>query len=88
MSDTVCDGYALPGRHGTAGGLRRIEQIFAAQLPDIPLFSQQDEVEFNGIAVTGYPTASDPYTSSDVYERPDLGGIVARLAPVGPARQG
>jgi hypothetical protein len=66
----------------------KIEQIFAAQLPDIPLFSEQDEVEFNGNAVTGYPTSSDPYASPDVYERPDLGWIAARLAPVKPPRRG
>ena len=31
---------------------------------------------------SGVQTSSDPYASPDVYERPDLGWIAARLAPV------
>jgi len=58
-----------------------IEQIFAAQLPDIPLFEQQDEIEFNGNNVTGYPTTANPYAAPAVYISPDLGWVADRLAP-------
>lgn len=58
-----------------------IEQIFASQLPDIPLFNQQDEIEFNGNAVSNYPTVSDPYGAPAVYVKPDIGWIAARIAP-------
>jgi peptide/nickel transport system substrate-binding protein len=61
----------------------QIEQIFAAQLPDIPLFEQQDEIEFNGNNVTGYPTLSNPYAAPAVYISPDLGWVADRLAPAG-----
>lgn len=59
----------------------QIEQIFAAQLPDIPLFNQQDEIEFNGNVVTGYPTLQNAYGAPAVYIQPDIGWIAARLTP-------
>jgi peptide/nickel transport system substrate-binding protein len=59
----------------------QIEQTFAAQLPDIPLFNQQDEIEFNGNQVAGYPTLSNPYAAPAVYIQPDIGWVAARLAP-------
>jgi peptide/nickel transport system substrate-binding protein len=59
----------------------KIEQIFAAQMPDIPLFNQQDEIEFNGNVVANYPTVQNPYGAPAVYIQPDIGWIAARLAP-------
>jgi peptide/nickel transport system substrate-binding protein len=59
----------------------QIEQIFAAQLPDIPLFNQQDEIEFNGNDVANFPTVSDPYGAPAVYIQPDMGWVAARLEP-------
>jgi peptide/nickel transport system substrate-binding protein len=60
----------------------KIEQIFASQLPDIPLFNQQDEIEFNGNVVANYPSVSNPYGAPAVYIQPDLGWVAARLVPV------
>jgi peptide/nickel transport system substrate-binding protein len=60
----------------------QIEQIFASQLPDIPLFNQQDEIEFNGNVVANYPTVQDAYGAPAVYIQPDIGWIAARLEPV------
>jgi peptide/nickel transport system substrate-binding protein len=60
----------------------KLEQIFASQLPDIPLFNQQDEIEFNGNVVANYPSVSNPYGAPAVYIQPDLGWVAARLAPV------
>jgi peptide/nickel transport system substrate-binding protein len=59
----------------------KIEQIFAAQLPDIPLFNQQDEIEFNGNVVANYPSLSNPYGAPAVYIQPDIGWVAARLVP-------
>jgi peptide/nickel transport system substrate-binding protein len=59
----------------------QIEQIFASQVPDIPLFNQQDEIEFNGNAVSNYPTVSNPYAAPAVYIQPDIGWVAARLVP-------
>jgi peptide/nickel transport system substrate-binding protein len=59
----------------------QIEQIFAAQLPDIPLFEQQDEIEFNGNNVANYPTLANPYAAPAIYISPDLGWVADRLAP-------
>jgi peptide/nickel transport system substrate-binding protein len=59
----------------------KIEQIFASQIPDIPLFNQQDEIEFNGNVVANYPTVQNAYGAPAVYIQPDIGWIAARLAP-------
>jgi peptide/nickel transport system substrate-binding protein len=59
----------------------QIEQIFAQQLPEIPLFNQQDEIEFDGNVVTNYPTLSNPYAASAVYIQPDIGWVAMHLTP-------
>jgi peptide/nickel transport system substrate-binding protein len=60
----------------------KIENIFASQLPLIPLFEQQDEIEFNGAKVANLPSVSNPYGAPAVYIQPDMGWIAARLVPV------
>jgi peptide/nickel transport system substrate-binding protein len=64
------------------GEFYQIESIFAAQLPDIPLFDAQDEIEFNASMVTGYPTAADPYAGAANWLSPDNGWVADRLSPV------
>ena len=64
-----------------ASAFYQIESIFAAQLPDIPLFNAQDEIEFNGNMVTGYPTLSDPFAAPAIWLSPDNGWVADRLAP-------
>ena len=59
----------------------KIENIFAKDLPLIPLFEQQDEIEFNGNAVANYPSVTNPYGAPAVYIQPDMGWIAARLVP-------
>lgn len=59
-----------------------IEQHFVQDLPLIPLFEQQNEQEFNGNVVTGYPTTGDPYASPAIYMQPDIGWVTMRLIPV------
>jgi peptide/nickel transport system substrate-binding protein len=72
---------ASPNELSDTQDFAQIEQIFAQQLPDIPLFEQQDEIEFNGDNVTGYPTLANPYAAPAVYISPDLGWVADRLAP-------
>jgi peptide/nickel transport system substrate-binding protein len=59
----------------------QIEAIVKAQLPVIPVFNAEDEIEFNGNMVTGYPTASNPYAGTPAWLAPDNGWVAARLAP-------
>jgi peptide/nickel transport system substrate-binding protein len=59
----------------------KIESIFAAQLPDIPLMSAQDEIEFNGNDVSGWPTLSDAYAGAAIWLQPDDGWVADRLSP-------
>ncbi|HEX4705057.1 MAG TPA: ABC transporter substrate-binding protein, partial [Pseudonocardiaceae bacterium] len=58
-----------------------IEQQFIRDVPLIPLFEQQNEQEFNGNVVAGYPTADNPYASTAIYLQPDLGWVMMRLTP-------
>jgi peptide/nickel transport system substrate-binding protein len=58
-----------------------IEQRFVKDVPLIPLFEQQNEQEFDGDVVTGYPTGDNPYASAAIYMQPDNGWVAMRLAP-------
>ncbi len=60
----------------------KIEHIFAQQLPLIPLWEAQNEIEFNGHHVGNIPTLSNAYGAPAVYIQPDIGWIAARLVPV------
>ncbi|HZR48401.1 MAG TPA: ABC transporter substrate-binding protein [Streptosporangiaceae bacterium] len=72
---------ASPNELSDTQDFAQIEQIFAQQLPDIPLFEQQDEIEFNGNNVANYPTLENPYAAPAIYISPDLGWVADRLAP-------
>jgi peptide/nickel transport system substrate-binding protein len=61
----------------------KIEHIFAQDLPLIPLWESQNEIEFNGHHVGNVPTVSNAYGAPAVYIQPDIGWIAARLLPVG-----
>lgn len=65
----------------------RIEHIFAAEQPLIPLFNGQNEQEFNGNHVTGYPTKDNPYAGAAVWLAPDAGWVAARIAPAADGRK-
>jgi peptide/nickel transport system substrate-binding protein len=60
----------------------QIESIFKSQLPDIPLMEAQDEIEFNGNTVSGWPTQSNPWAAPAIWLSPDDGWVADRLAPV------
>ena len=60
----------------------QIENIFTKDMPLIPLWESQNEIEFNGNYVGNIPTVSNPYGAPAVYIQPDIGWIAARLVPV------
>ncbi|GMA94698.1 peptide ABC transporter substrate-binding protein [Pseudolysinimonas kribbensis] len=59
----------------------QIQQIFARDLPVIPLFQQQNEGTFNGNHITGFPTPDNPYASSG-QQQPNVGWVAMHLTPV------
>lgn len=59
----------------------KIEQAFVRDMPLIPLFNAQNEAEFNGNNVTGYPTEKNPYAGTAIWLAPDSGWVAARIAP-------
>jgi peptide/nickel transport system substrate-binding protein len=60
----------------------KIQQAFVKDMPLIPLFNAQNEQEFNGNNVTGYPTKDNPYAGAAIWLAPDSGWVAARLEPV------
>jgi len=60
----------------------KIEKIFAQDMPMIPMWESQNEIEFNGHFVGNIPTVSNAYGAPAVYIQPDIGWIAARLTPV------
>ncbi len=59
----------------------KIEKIFAQDMPLIPMWESQNEIEFNGHFVGNIPTVSNAYGAPAVYIQPDIGWIAARLTP-------
>ena len=60
----------------------QIEKIFAQDMPMIPMWESQNEIEFDGHFVGNIPTVSNAYGAPAVYIQPDIGWIAARLTPV------
>ena len=60
----------------------KIEKIFAQDMPMIPMWESQNEIEFDGHFVGNIPTVSNAYGAPAVYIQPDIGWIAARLTPV------
>ncbi|MGW1028119.1 ABC transporter substrate-binding protein [Streptomyces sp. NPDC002577] len=59
-----------------------IQQQFIKDMPLIPLFNQQNEIEFNGNHVTGYPTKDNAYAAPSIWLAPDNGWVAMHLKPV------
>ncbi len=59
----------------------KIQQEFIKDMPLIPLFSAQNEQEFNGNRVTGYPTEDNLYAAPSIWLDPDGGWVAARIKP-------
>jgi peptide/nickel transport system substrate-binding protein len=59
----------------------KIESIVKSQLPVIPLMEAQDEIEFNGKMVSGWPTKTNPYAAPAIWLQPDDAWVADRLAP-------
>jgi peptide/nickel transport system substrate-binding protein len=59
----------------------RIEQLVLDDLPTIPLFDAQDEIEFNAHHVSDFPTTDNPYAAPPVWLQPDEGWVAMHLTP-------
>ena len=58
-----------------AGFLQDRADLQQRDLPLIPLWESQNEIEFNGHIVSNIPTVSNPYGAPAVYIQPDIGWI-------------
>ena len=57
----------------------QLENLMKTQLPDIPLMEGQDEIEFNGHMVSGWPTKANPYAAPPIWLQPDGAWVADRL---------
>jgi peptide/nickel transport system substrate-binding protein len=60
----------------------KIERVFMQDMPLIPLWESQNEIEFNGHNVGNIPAPDNPYGSPATYMQPDIGWVSARLTSV------
>ena len=51
------------------------------QLPVIPVLEEVDWFQYNKLAFTGYPSASNPYAQPGLYNIPDWGYVLDNLKP-------
>ena len=63
-------------------GVPILVRVSEEDLPLIPLWESQNEIEFNGHHVGNIPTVQNPYGAPAVYIQPDIGWISARLLPL------
>jgi peptide/nickel transport system substrate-binding protein len=61
----------------------QIEHLVINDVPTIPLFDAQDEIEFNANHVSGYPTTDSPYAAPPIWLQPDEGWVAMHLTPAG-----
>lgn len=59
----------------------QIEHQVLQDVPTIPLFAAQDEIEFNGNHVKDYPTTANPYAAPPIWLQPDEGWVALHIAP-------
>ncbi|MGH6655105.1 MAG: ABC transporter substrate-binding protein [Actinocrinis sp.] len=59
----------------------QIEHLVIKDLPTIPLFAAQDEIEFNGNHVKDFPTTDNPYAAPPIWLQPDEGWVALHIAP-------
>jgi peptide/nickel transport system substrate-binding protein len=59
----------------------QIEHLVLQDVPTIPLFAAQDEIEFNGNHVKDYPTTANPYAAPPIWLQPDEGWVALHIAP-------
>lgn len=61
----------------------QIEHLILGDVPTIPLFDAQDEIEFNAKDVAGFPTTDNPYAAPPLWLQPDEGWTAMHLTPAG-----
>lgn len=59
----------------------QIEHLVLQDMPTIPLFAAQDEIEFNGNHVKDFPTTDNPYAAPPIWLQPDEGWVALHIAP-------
>lgn len=73
---------AMPNELDAKADFATVQRLFTQDMPLIPLFNAQNEIEFNGNRVAGFPTERNPFGTASVFIQPDNGWIAMRLTPV------
>ncbi|MEI6649064.1 MAG: ABC transporter substrate-binding protein [Actinomycetes bacterium] len=61
--------------------VNKLQQVMVDQLPVIPVLEEVDWFQYNKLAFTGYPSASNPYAQPGLYNIPDWGYVLDNLKP-------
>ena len=63
--------------------IAKLEKVMVSQAPVIPLLEEVDWFQFNPTTISNFPTSTNPYAQPGLYNQPDWGYVLDRLAPKG-----
>jgi peptide/nickel transport system substrate-binding protein len=79
---------ALLNQYGTTTSLAmqksivtQLENIMVTQAPVIPVLEEVDWFQYNATSINNFPTATNPYAQPGLYDQPDWGYVLDKLAP-------
>jgi peptide/nickel transport system substrate-binding protein len=59
----------------------KLEQVMVTQAPVIPVLEEVDWFQYNATTISNFPTAANPYAQPGLYNEPDWGYVLDKLAP-------
>jgi peptide/nickel transport system substrate-binding protein len=59
----------------------KLENVMVAQAPVIPVLEEVDWFQYNPTTINNFPTSTNPYAQPGLYNQPDWGYVLDKLAP-------
>ena len=61
--------------------IAKLESVMVNQAPVIPVLEEVDWFQYNPTTINNFPTAANPYAQPGLYNQPDWGYVLDKLAP-------
>jgi len=59
----------------------KLENVMVTQAPVIPVLEEVDWFQYNATTINNFPTSTNPYAQPGLYNQPDWGYVLDKLAP-------
>jgi peptide/nickel transport system substrate-binding protein len=59
----------------------KLESVMVSQAPVIPVLEEVDWFQYNPTTINNFPTSTNPYAQPGLYNQPDWGYVLDKLAP-------